>query len=102
MAQSSENNLKRFILRSRFSNKSKASDRFQSIRERTVFLFTFSDFNQPIGLLIYPNQSQTSAGNFLDLADRLFAGTSTYSDFEAHKIHHFEHNELFTSTEAYR
>jgi len=28
MAQSSENNLKRFILRSCFSNKSKASDRF--------------------------------------------------------------------------
>jgi len=41
MAQDSENNLKRFILRSRLSKKRKTSDRFQSIRERTVFCSHF-------------------------------------------------------------
>jgi len=70
--------------------------------ENVQFLFTFSDFSQPLGLFISANQSQTSAGNFLVLADRLFAGISTYCDFEAHKVHHAEHNELFTSTETYR
>jgi hypothetical protein len=48
-----------------------------SVDQRTYsFLVTFSDFSQPRGLLISPNQSQTSAGNFLTLADRLFAGIS--------------------------
>jgi len=41
MAQNSENNLKCFILRSRLSNKRKTSDRFRSIRERTVFVHIF-------------------------------------------------------------
>jgi hypothetical protein len=79
-------------------------DKWQiSVDQRTYsFLFTFSDFSQPIGLRMSPNQSHTLAGNFLVLADLLFAGISTYCGFEARKVHHAEHSGLFTSTKTYR